>query len=852
MPRRRPVEAFLAIGATVVAFALAVVWVLTSAHSPPKPAATAESWRGLVGQSPTAVEQAQRMIVLLKAPSMAARVEAAGGFATEGQERAWTAAAYASQRQLLASLKLDGITIQPDFTYARVVNGFSAELDPRALVLLQHSPLVSAVYPVRAAFPAALSRQLGGRAKALAAAGANGPDAQLPGLDGHGVTIALLDTGVDLTHPFLHGRVLPGIDILDPGQTATARTDPQNASQIERHGTELAGLLVGSGGPGGLRGVAPGARVLPIRIAGWQPNVSGTDTVYTRTDQLLAGLERAVDPNKDGDAHDAVRIALVGVDEPFSAFADGPESQAVQGALELNTLVVAPAGNDGPAGPSYGSVGAPASAPDALAVGATDGRAETATARVVLRRGLDVVFDAQVPLAGSLAPSRTLKLAVSEPRTIVKPDGSTSLNFFTKSGVSLVKGRGALAPSGEDPLSVALAAARAGATVVLLYGNSVPPGSLSAASALTVPVVVVPTAAALAMLAAKRAGIDSGIVVGAVHMEPNAEQGEVAGFSSQGLAFDGRVKPNVAAPGIALATSEPGASRYGTVNGTSGAAATVAGAAALLIQERPALGGSELASLLTGYADPGTSVTASGDGNLDLGASAVGEVAASTTALAFGPWTGPKWSSTQKLVVTNVSTRKLAMSLSSTSSGAGSALQFTVAPYQLTLGAGQSRIVNVTVTSPTTPDLSLLTGAIVIAPSGSQPLRVPWAVSFKAPATNLIVNASIDHIAFKPSDLAPAILTVRAGALDSSDGALQIEPVLRMDLLLYTAGGHFIGRLAELRDLLPGAYSFGITGRAPTSVPLAPGNYEIRLAAWPTSPANATPSRGKVKFSIQK
>jgi hypothetical protein len=227
-------------------------------------------------------------------------------------------------------------------------------------------------------------------------------------------------------------------------------------------------------------------------------------------------------------------------------------------------------------------------------------------------------------------------------------------------------------------------------------------------------------------------------------------------------------------------------------------------------------------------------------------------VAASTTALAFGPWTGPKWSSTQTMVVTNVSTRKLAMSLSSTSSGDSSALQFTVAPYQMTLGAGQSRIVNVTVTSPTPPDASLLTGAIVIAPSGSQALRVPWAVSFKAPATNLIVNASLDHVAFKPSDLAPAILTVRAGALDSSDGGLQIEPVGRMDLLLYTSGGRFIGRLAELRDLLPGAYSFGITGRAPTSVPLAPGNYELRLEAWPTSPADATPSRATVKFTIQK
>jgi hypothetical protein len=334
-------------------------------------------------------------------------------------------------------------------------------------------------------------------------------------------------------------------------------------------------------------------------------------------------------------------------------------------------------------------------------------------------------------------------------------------------------------------------------------------------------------------------------------MQPNTSHGTIAGFSSQGLAFDGRVKPNVAAPGVALATSEPGA-RYGTVSGTSAAAATVAGAGALLIQERPSLSGSSVASLLTGYADPGTSTTASGGGNLDLGASAVGELAASTTALAFGPWTGPNWSSTQTFTLTNVSSRKLAVSLSSDSSGDSSALRFTVAPYQLTLGAGQSRLVHISVTSPTTPDTSLLTGSIVIAPEGSQTLLVPWAVSFRAPATNLIVNASLDRTSFKPSDLAPAILTVRAGALDTSDGGLQIEPVLRFDLLLYTAGGRFIGRLAELHDLLPGAYSFGITGRAPTSVPLAPGNYELRLEAWPTLPANASPSRLTVKFSILK
>jgi subtilisin family serine protease len=102
------------------------------------------------------------------------------------------------------------------------------------------------------------------------------PEAELPGFDGRGVTVALLDTGVDESHPYLRGKVLPGIDIVDHGADATAQTGSPGPSQIERHGTELAGILVGSGGPGGLHGVAPGATILPIRVAGWQAGAAGT------------------------------------------------------------------------------------------------------------------------------------------------------------------------------------------------------------------------------------------------------------------------------------------------------------------------------------------------------------------------------------------------------------------------------------------------------------------------------------------------------------------------------------------------------------------------------------------------
>src|SRR6185437_7160521 len=101
---------------------------------------------------------------------------------------------------------------------------------------------------------------------------------------------------------------------------------------------------------------ATGASVLPIRVAGWQADARGTWAVYARSDQLIAGLDRAVDPNGDGDAHDAARIALVALAEPFAGFTDGPESLAVAGARALDVLVVAPAGNDGTTAAAYGDV----------------------------------------------------------------------------------------------------------------------------------------------------------------------------------------------------------------------------------------------------------------------------------------------------------------------------------------------------------------------------------------------------------------------------------------------------------------------------------------------------------------
>ncbi|MGH3104990.1 MAG: S8 family serine peptidase, partial [Gaiellaceae bacterium] len=418
------------------------------------PRAAAAAWEGLVGGSRTRVSVGQLAIVVLKAPALADRVAAAGGLAGDRDERTWTRRTLTAQKLFISRMEVQGAQIRPVFTYTRVLNGFAAPLDPRAIALLERAPEVEGVYPVRAAFPASISSRVLRRSSFAPGSGLR-PEVGLPGFDGRGVTIALLDTGVDRAQPYLGGRVEGGIDIVDGGELALAAPRPDNASELEQHGTELAGILVGAGGPAGLAGVATGATIVPIRVAGWQRDATGGWAVYSRTDQIIAGLERAVDPNDDGDAHDAARIVLVGVAERFAAFADGPLARAAAGAMRLDTLVIAPAGNDGPAGPGFGSVSGPGGAPAALTVGAADLRRRTERARVVLRTGLNVLFDRVQPLGGAVAPERPLNLQVASP-DIFAPDATpreqaaslTLPDFFDERGFSRVAGRAAVVPGG--------------------------------------------------------------------------------------------------------------------------------------------------------------------------------------------------------------------------------------------------------------------------------------------------------------------------------------------------------------------------------------------------------------------
>lgn len=843
MPTRPRREPFNALVLAAFAGVISAVLIAAGGRDGSAPVEGLASWQGLAGAQRPRVAVGQRVIVVLKAPALADRVGRAGGLATSEEERSWTQSALSAQKLLVARLRIQGVAVQPEFSYTRTINGFSAAFDARGVALLERAPDVAGVYPVRAAYPASLTSR-------LLSASQFGQRAEitLSDKDGRGVTIALLDTGVDRAHPFLRGRVAGGIDIVGGGAEALAAPHPDEPAELERHGTEMAGLLVGSGGPGALAGVAPGASLLPIRVAGWQRDASARWAVYGRTDQILAGLERAVDPNSDGDAHDAARVALVGVAEPFAAFTDGPLARATAGAMRLDTLVVTPVGNDGPAGPGYGSVGGPGGAPDALTVGAIDLRPRYGQVRVVLRAGLHVELDGMRPLAGAVVPARPIDAGIGAPRAqTTAPVGYRGavplLDFFDRKGFSLVAGRAAALRVGSDPDASVANAARAGAVAVLFYGADLPAGGIGLDESGPIPAVSMPEDVARRLLLQIRRGRPGTASIGAVRTASNAGEGRVARFSSTGLAFDGRVKPELVAPGVALETAEPGANpdgsaRYGTVNGTSGAAALVAGAAALLAQARPDLDAGALKSLLVGSARPlpGDRVIAQGVGLLDVGGATATEVAAAPGSLALGRADSSRWGTVQELELRNVSGRRLRLSLGVRVAREGAAaVVFDLRPERLSLGPG--RTVRVRLRARVISKLegtAPAEGVVLVTPLAGREVRVPWTILFGRRTPPTLASVRLSTRAFSPSDAAPALLSFVAGSVPRSGGGPDVRPLSRLDLELWSPDGGRVGLLARLRDVLPGRYSFGVTGRDPTGAVLPDGEYQLRLIAYGT------------------
>ncbi|MFU8850718.1 type VII secretion-associated serine protease mycosin [Micromonospora sp. SL1-18] len=160
---------------------------------------------------------------------------------------------------------------------------------------------------------------------------------------GGGVIVAVVDSGVDATHPDLRGRVLPG------GRSYGASGDGR--ADEDGHGTHIAGIIAATNaGPDGVTGIAPSAQILPIKL------YKGNDK--SSNDAVALGIRMAV----DGGA----KVINVSYGWPGAARSD--VESAIKYALDRDVVVVAGAGNTAE---GHVDVIAPASVPGVIAVTGT-------------------------------------------------------------------------------------------------------------------------------------------------------------------------------------------------------------------------------------------------------------------------------------------------------------------------------------------------------------------------------------------------------------------------------------------------------------------------------------------------
>ena len=194
-----------------------------------------------------------------------------------------------------------------------------------------------------------------------------GAAVQASGMTGAGVTVAVLDSGIDYTHRNLGGagtleayaaaygaapgdpmqttldglfptaKVVGGFDFVGEAWPNAARTDDPDPIDFQGHGSHVADIIGGKSTDGTHVGMAPGAKLLAVKVC------SAVATSCNGVSLLLA-VDFALDPNGDGNLADAADIIHLSLGSDYGQIEDDLTA-ALEDAVDLGIVVIASAGN---------------------------------------------------------------------------------------------------------------------------------------------------------------------------------------------------------------------------------------------------------------------------------------------------------------------------------------------------------------------------------------------------------------------------------------------------------------------------------------------------------------------------
>ncbi|MDO4242852.1 MAG: S8 family serine peptidase [Actinomyces sp.] len=616
---------------------------------------------------------------------------------------------------------------------------------------------------------------------ALGMTGADVAQSQL-GYTGEGVSIGIIDSGVDYDLPEFGGTGVPGPEPADgdgstafptgkvtagydfvgnaygdpaaPIATRYAASPDSYPDDCDGHGTHVAGIAAADGQPGTeeIRGVAPDADLAVYRVLGCQGS--------TGADVIAAAMERA--------AADGVDVVNISIGADFVVFTDYPTAVAAENLASQGVIVTASQGNLGEGG--RWTMGAPAAAEHVLAVGSVDNTVETnfyltvstspgreilyteaSGSTAAVTRDDDVAID--LVAAGDPAADGGDEPTDASVLCQALPDGSLS-------GKAVLVRRGACAFRDK-----VLNAQNAGATAVIL-DNNVEGGFIADLygednAVISVPVVTISQADGQAI----RAGLtaDSTFTFSEDYSEfAVPTTGQVSYFSSWGLNEHLSLKPDVVAPGGLIWSTWPLESDgpHRTSSGTSMASPYVAGAAALIVQAHPEIKNAqgfeafeEVAWRLRSTAAPVTWTQAAGDpalleplarqgaGLIAVDRAIQAELETDPSVINLGQSQDYPSGRTQTFTLTNRSAAPVTYALShvdavTITGGSWTPVQGTSSPAtvstdgsSVTVPAGGSATLEVTITAPAgIDDGDFYGGWIVLTPaSGQAAVRIPFS-----------------------------------------------------------------------------------------------------------------------------